>query len=62
MSYAWRATTIANGHTVITRWEGHRIWGSLDTRTPSAPQLAEAFGRAIWAWSNRATPTPDRRV
>lgn len=49
MSYAWQLVRIA-GETAITRPDGAaRIWGWVRAN-PTAPELAEALGRAMWAW------------
>lgn len=56
MSYAWR-TSVVSGHgqrsTVVTRWEGSRIWAGIPTDSPTAAQLAVAIGTAMYRWSTR---------
>ncbi len=47
VSCAWRAVNLGT-HMVVCLFGSSRIWGVLDTTSPTRGQMAEAFGRAMW--------------
>lgn len=51
MSYAWRFIGCGGQHLNVTRWEGSRIWASVNRDGPPG-LFAEALGRAMWNWQN----------